>query len=346
MNANPLVSILIPSYNYARYLDRCLTGALDQTYANLEVVLVDNHSSDDSYDVALAYERRFRERLRVYRNDENIGGSANHLKALRLANPRAECILYLSADDAIDPTFVARGVAVMRAHPTVGVVIVHRSLINERDEIIAEPPFYNRSCVIPGAEQMAVFMMAGIGVPSQCLRKRYIDYVASNHRYIFDVAGDWFANFCMAAVADVGYLMEPLCLYRVHSTNVTSGAIRDLTNSFEHVMMLHAFAQIARSVRRPAAAARLPAAIGKLGAMCLRYCAQMLREGDAYTARRYLHLAVALDTGLRADPLWRALGQCVDLSPAERLARLADLEAQAPLRRTVSYDPPAGAIAL
>ena len=48
---NPLVSVVIPTYNHARYLDRALQSVLDQTYKNWEIIVVDNHSTDNTAEI-------------------------------------------------------------------------------------------------------------------------------------------------------------------------------------------------------------------------------------------------------------------------------------------------------
>ncbi|MDR3671595.1 MAG: glycosyltransferase family A protein [Holophaga sp.] len=347
MNPHPLVTILVPNYNYGRYLSTCLSSAVGQTYDNLEVIFVDNHSSDDSYDIAMEFQSKFKDRIRIFRSDENYGASRNSLKANYMMSPRSECHIYLSSDDYFEPTLVERSVKIMQDHPSVGFVINHRKAIDENDVITYEPPFYNCSCVVPSTEQMEVFMMAGIGVSTQCLRKQSVEREGEPVRgYCFDVAGDWFSNFCLASASDLGYIMDPLCTYRTHSGNETNHAIRNLTNSIEHVLLIHAFAEMAQSLGRPSVARRLGPAKEKLGTMCLRYCTQLLHEGDAYTARRYLHLAPVLRPDIVDEPSWRTLSRLSQLPPEDCLPGLMEFEATCPQKRMVSYAPPPGAIRL
>ena len=54
---NPLVSILIACYNREKYIDRCIKSCLDQTYKNLEIVFVDDSSTDKSYQIAKKFKR-------------------------------------------------------------------------------------------------------------------------------------------------------------------------------------------------------------------------------------------------------------------------------------------------
>lgn len=346
MPERPLVSILVPNYNYGRFLPACLDSALNQTYENLQVVFVDNHSTDDSYDIAQAFRSRYPDRLRVFRNDVNIGGSQNHLKANRNMDPRTRCYIYLCSDDFYHPTLVSRAMDLMAAHPSVGFVLLHRNAVDEQGRVSEELPFYNCSCVIPGTRQMEVFMMAGVAVSTQCFRNVQAEYTGHAPGYRFDVAGDWFSNFTLASGSDMGYLKDPLVTYRTHASNVTSTAIRNLTNSFEHVLLVHAFDEIARGLDRPTVSARLRPALEKLGTMCLRYCTQLLEEDDVRSATRYLHLATVLRPDLADDPAWKTLRRLSRCGSGERRQGLAEFQAASPQRRLVSYDPPAGSILL
>ncbi len=347
MNNNPLVSILIPNYNYSRYLDLCLESAVNQTYDNLQVVFVDNHSTDDSYDMAMDFRARYKDRIRVYRNTENIGGSRNHLKTQSFIDPKTQCHIYLSSDDYFHPTLVERCMDIMEEHPSVGFVIVHRNSIDENGIITEELPFYTCNCVIPGDKQMEVFMMAGIGVATQCFRNHRVAIAGeSTTAYRFDVAGDWFSNFCLASVSDMGFIKDPLCTYRTHSMNVTSEAIRNLTNSVEHILLIHAFAEMARSLGKYEVEARLHPALEKLANMCFRYCSSLLYQDDAYNAKRYLHLATVLKENIIEDESWQTLWQLTHVDTETRRKGLLEFEARTPQKRLISYDPPEGSIIL
>src|SRR5258707_14578068 len=90
----PLVSICISAYNVERYLRDTLDSVLNQTYRNIEVILLDNGSIDGTYDVARSFSD---ERLRLLRIESNIGGYQGMNKVIRLA--RGELIAVYHSDD-------------------------------------------------------------------------------------------------------------------------------------------------------------------------------------------------------------------------------------------------------
>ena len=96
----PLVSIIIDNYNYARFLREAIDSALDQTYANVEVIVVDDGSTDNSRDVIAGYEKRVIPVLQ-----ENGGQAAAFNAGFRRS--KGEVVLFLDADDALFATAAA-----------------------------------------------------------------------------------------------------------------------------------------------------------------------------------------------------------------------------------------------
>ena len=191
----PLVSIAIPNYNYGRYLKNCLESVLNQTYPNIEVIFNDNASTDDSYEIALSYRKKFLEKIifyRVGRNKRNMGSEVNSRICLQYIE--GKYMYFLASDDAVEPTFIERCVNVFETYPSVNCVMTHRKEIDENGKVSETPPFYRTSCVVKAEEQLAVFMMAGIAIPSQCMRRRTTTLKQNKHMRNCQVAGDWMNN--------------------------------------------------------------------------------------------------------------------------------------------------------
>ena len=69
MNNLPLVSILIPVYNRASIVSRAIDSALSQTYSNIEIIIVDNNSTDSTWDILLKYKQRD-SRIKIFKNEQ------------------------------------------------------------------------------------------------------------------------------------------------------------------------------------------------------------------------------------------------------------------------------------
>lgn len=113
-NDTPLVSIIVPNYNYADSLGVCLQAVLDQTYPRTEVIVVDDGSTDDSVAVAEAMG------VRVIRLTDN-GGCARS-RNVGAAHAQGDILFFVDSDLAMEPDAVANAVAILRADPEVGAV--------------------------------------------------------------------------------------------------------------------------------------------------------------------------------------------------------------------------------
>ena len=102
----PGVSVCIPTYNGAAFLAETLTSVVAQTYRDFEVVVVDDCSTDESFDIAERFARSD-PRVRAIRNAERAGSGAANSKVY-LAHARGEWIKTLNQDDLMAPTCLAR----------------------------------------------------------------------------------------------------------------------------------------------------------------------------------------------------------------------------------------------
>ena len=93
------VSIIIPAYNVGKYIQECLNSLLSQTYQNLEIVVIDDGSIDETYEIVKAYSNKFARLILVHQ--ENGGVCAARNKGLDLAS--GEYIMFLDADDYLLP---------------------------------------------------------------------------------------------------------------------------------------------------------------------------------------------------------------------------------------------------
>ncbi|MBU1223565.1 MAG: glycosyltransferase [Gammaproteobacteria bacterium] len=114
----PRVSILIPVYNRENFIAPCIESALSQTFSDLEVIVVDNASTDRTWDICMHF-AGIDSRVRVFRNDENIGPVRNWLACV--AEARGEYTKILWSDDLIHPEFLSKLLPYLE-NPDVGFV--------------------------------------------------------------------------------------------------------------------------------------------------------------------------------------------------------------------------------
>jgi GT2 family glycosyltransferase len=111
-----LVSVTLVTYNSGRFIKRCLESVLEQKYAGLEVVVIDNASTDGTVDIL----EQFQDRCRIYYNTDNLGFAAAQNQAISLSN--GDWILTLNPDVLLMPNCIQSLVEAGTIDPKVGTV--------------------------------------------------------------------------------------------------------------------------------------------------------------------------------------------------------------------------------
>lgn len=115
---NPLVSIIVPVYNVEKYLEDCVNSILNQTYANIEVILVNDGSTDNSGKVCDLL-RLKNNKVKVFHNN-NYGVSYTRNYAIKMA--KGKYILPVDGDDIIGDTYIEKAVSILEKNDNIGIV--------------------------------------------------------------------------------------------------------------------------------------------------------------------------------------------------------------------------------
>lgn len=119
--SSPLVSVLTPLDNGAKYLSECIESVLAQTYTNWEYTIVNNCSTDDSLGIAQNYAARA-PRIRIVTNDRYLSVMENYNHTVLQMSPQSKYCKVIFAEDWIYPTCIEEMVRAAELHPTVGLV--------------------------------------------------------------------------------------------------------------------------------------------------------------------------------------------------------------------------------
>ncbi|MCL4788136.1 MAG: glycosyltransferase [Verrucomicrobia bacterium] len=147
--SQPLVSVCIPAYNNGRFISATLQSVLRQTYDNLEIIVCDDHSADDTVEVA----RRCQDaRILLLQNNTNLGMAGNWNKALAMAQGRY--VKMMGADDMLYPDCIAKQVAGLEypAHAEAVLAVCNTDVINAADRTVIRRRFRFRRGLVPGNE--------------------------------------------------------------------------------------------------------------------------------------------------------------------------------------------------
>ncbi len=130
LSDQPKVSIITPSYNQGRFLEATIQSVLAQDYPNIEYIIVDGASKDNSVEII----RKYQDRLAWWVSEKDRG----HADALNKGFARAtgEILAWLNSDDTYFPGAVAEAVAYLKAHPDVGMVYADANWIDEEGRFI------------------------------------------------------------------------------------------------------------------------------------------------------------------------------------------------------------------
>jgi len=115
--SQPRVSILTTCYNRADFLEEAITSVLAQTFEDFEYIIVDDCSTDGSFEIAQSYATKDR-RIRVYQNENNLGDYPNRNRAASYA--RGQYLKYIDSDDVLYPHALEVCVHYMDQHPNAG----------------------------------------------------------------------------------------------------------------------------------------------------------------------------------------------------------------------------------
>jgi len=229
---NPAVSVCVPAYNTAPFLRQCIESALSQTFEDIELVLVDNASTDGTFDIAQEYERRD-SRVRAYRNPRNIGLHGSYDRCMDLA--KGAWVKFLCADDWLESDFIRRMLAAERP----GVLVmncvenyVFEPGIPDSEQKLHLKYWAEHSCLLsrrfPGtdfisAEQFAAFMaedptLNGISTNSAMIHRSAFDRFGRFNRDLLTL-DDWEFFARTAVHTGIVNLPEALTNYRIHATS-------------------------------------------------------------------------------------------------------------------------------
>lgn len=124
----PEVSVVIPAFNAQKYITATIESMLSQTFKDIEVVVVDDASTDSTFSIISGIAKKDK-RVKVYRNERNLGTIRTLNRAIELSAGRY--IARMDADDLSHPSRIEKQHAVLKAHPDVGIVGCGLLIINE-----------------------------------------------------------------------------------------------------------------------------------------------------------------------------------------------------------------------
>jgi glycosyltransferase involved in cell wall biosynthesis len=228
---NDKLSVVLPVYNCDRYLDQAIQSIVDQTYANFELIIINDGSTDGSLEII---QRHMRADPRIRLIDQENQGLIAALNNGILAS-RAEYIARMDGDDIAHPERFAKQMAFLEAHPEVALLGTGFELIDENSAVFNSVIMDETDAQL----KQAIKVSNCFHHPTVVFKRQAVlDIGLYRQEFLHCEDYDLYARFCKGYV--VGNLPEILLSYRIHSHQICSiGNMETLTRSFVKSRSIH-----------------------------------------------------------------------------------------------------------
>lgn len=230
------ISIIIPNYNGGKYLNRCLESVLNQNYKNIEIIIVDDGSIDES---KMIIENFVTKNPKVdvsviYQN--NMNGAVARNNGLNIAE--GEYILFIDSDDVLANNVIKRELELIESSGA-DLLVGNYEVIDEHDKLIEKRKIFGKNVIYSNNDEIFTNLCDISPVPTNKIYKT--DIIKNNNIYWGNVRIGQDLNFylkylskCKKVVIDVEYMYK----YRITGNSVSrtySYKILDITNSFDDI---------------------------------------------------------------------------------------------------------------
>lgn len=211
-----LVSVIMPAYNAEKYIGMAIESVMKQTYGNVELVVVDDASTDHTLDIMRQYADLWQDRIRISAREQNGGTAAALNDAIELAE--GDYICWLSADDLYCEDMVESEVNFLKKHIDCSAVFSRCAFIDENNRFLGEQPYtYNKDFLTNGMEGIIARLLVGsFWHGCSFLAKAKCFKEGERFNVAYKGAQDYDFWLRMAADYDIGYLDKINVLSRVH----------------------------------------------------------------------------------------------------------------------------------
>lgn len=212
-NQEPLVSVVIPCYNHERYVKDCIQSVIDQTYQNIELIIIDDGSKDNSVAEIQKMVDKCKERFTrfEFRYRANVGLSATLNEALDWCQGKyfsaiASDDMMLSEKTSIQVVFLEKNKDVVAVHGNVYEVDANNHILRE---VELGNLTYSFTDIFLSKQKLNV-----------CTQMTYLEHIKSMGGYMENCAiEDWYMWLKLSSIGKISNIDEALAKYRLHEDN-------------------------------------------------------------------------------------------------------------------------------
>ncbi len=225
MSNQPKVSVIVPVYNVEMYLEQCLDSIIHQTLREIEIICVDDGSTDGSVAILKRYAAEDSRFVLLYQ--ENKGGGAARNLGMTVAG--GKYVIFLNSDDFFEPALLEKSYEAAESH-SADVVLFDARRFNDKKQQVVETSRFLRTDLLPEQEVFSRRDVANdifrITSPAPWLRLYRSDFLARAGLQYQEISNsnDFYFGLCTLALAErICAVDEPLVYYRVNNVTSTQG---------------------------------------------------------------------------------------------------------------------------
>ncbi|TFF35523.1 glycosyltransferase family 2 protein [Mucilaginibacter psychrotolerans] len=208
---NPLVSIIVPSYNHANYVEECILSVINQTYNNIQLIVIDDGSKDNSVEILkrLQLKHDF-----ILDTQTNMGLSKTLNKGIK-NHAKGEFICCLASDDYMMPDKIKLQVDYLQNNLNMGFVFGKAYKVNDSGEIFGKLP----EVKLPNLNFSSLLLSNYIPALTGMINRKALDEVG-----LYDETSyieDWDMWLRIADKYSFGFVDEYVAYYRLHNSNIS-----------------------------------------------------------------------------------------------------------------------------
>jgi len=230
------VSVIIPNYNHAKYLEQRIKSILNQTFKDFELIILDDCSTDNSREIIEDYSNRF-PFISSYFNTSNSGSPFLQWDS-GVNKSKGDFIWIAESDDFAEPGFLEKTISTMLNHPDAGLVYTDSNVVDEqtgtgyfisgKKASIFKSSKWLNDYFNDGKEEISdhLFLENSIyNVSSVLFRKsKYSEAGGAGNSMKF--CGDWLLYIRILLISDIAYIAQPLNTFRIHQGSSVNNYFR------------------------------------------------------------------------------------------------------------------------
>ncbi len=236
----PKVSIVIPGYNHASFLKQRIDSVLGQTFQDIEVILLDDYSTDNSRQIIEEYRNHPKIKHLICNESNSASTFKQWKKGIELCD--AEIIWIAESDDCSDKNFLSVLFPIIEQDERLGIVYCQSLKVDDKNNVTGNWKNhtddlnrlkFERDFTMPGPSYIEHFLIHKNTIPNASaviFRKKYYEMSGGAETEI-KYCGDWITWLKMLLFSNIFFLSEPLNYFRYHNNSVIAMATRNCDHS-------------------------------------------------------------------------------------------------------------------